>query len=231
MARRFRVDDLLGRVRQVADCEGDDHITDTFLKTQLSTIYGQAWGVVVETGLRYFETRTSLISDGSNVLSEPANIFCHVGLDYIEAGTSRRRPVTEMMAQERTWVDQPWITGTFARFFETVDDQILLYPTPPTGQTYQLLYIPQAPDLTSADDAELVDVVTPDGEAFITYGIAALVLARKDQEASLMQQEREAAKKRLSEWAGMRAFHQPRRQVVEDDWEDWNPGGWRWSPP
>lgn len=233
MARRFFVSALLSRIRAVTDTEGDDHITDSFLKAQLSTIYGQLWGTVVETGLRYFETRTSLVTDGSNLLDEPDNQFAVVGLDHIESGTGRRYEVTELMAQERTWVAQPWVTGTRARFFELVDDQFRLYPTPPTGQTYELLYIPQPPDLTAADDAELVDVVTPDGEAFLTYGVSALVLARKDQDPTMMQQEREAAKVRLSSWAAMRAFHQPRRQVVDpSDWDGWpEPGSRWWSPP
>ena len=230
MPRRFFVSALLSRIRTVTDTEDDDHITDAYLKAQLSTIYGQLWGVVVETGLRYFETRVTLVSDGSNALDEPADTFCHVGLDYIEAGTNRRRELTELMAQERTWANQPWISGTYARFFELVDDQLLLYPTPQTGQSYQLLYIPQPPDLTSADESELVDVVTPDGEAFLTYGVAALVHARKDQDATLMQQEREAAKDRLSTWAAMRAFHQPRRRVVQiDDCPE--PGDTFWYEP
>jgi hypothetical protein len=235
--RRFSVSALLSRIRTVTDTENDDHITAAFLKEQLSTIYGALFGAVCETGLRYFETRTplvglgALITNGTNVLAEPADQFSHVGLDYIDPAGPRRELV-EVMAQERTFVAQPWATGTRSRYFELVEDQYLLYPTPPTGQTYQLLYIPQPPDLSAAADALEVDVVTPDGEAFLTYGVGALVLARKDQDTRFMQAEREAARERLSTWAAMRAFHQTRRQVVESD--EWSggpqPGSWWWSP-
>jgi hypothetical protein len=222
---------LIGRVRAVTDTENDGHVTDSFLKGQIHTLYGQLWGTVVETGLRYFETSVSLVSDGTNVLEEPDDQFSYVGLDYVQAD-GRRFEVFEVMAQERTLVRQPHLSGTRARYFELVDDQYKLYPTPPTGQTYELLYIPHAPDLTAASDALLVDVVTPDGEAFLTYGVAVMVLARKDQDPRLMQAEREAAKQRLSEWAAMRAFHQPRRQIVQSDIDEYLfQGDWRLDPP
>ena len=232
MPRRFTMLQLLTRIRAVTDTENDGHVTDAFLKSQVSTIYGQLYGTVVETGLRYFETRDTLVTDGTNLLDEPDDQFSMVGLDYIEASTSRRHPVCEVMAQERLWVNQPFVTGTRARYFELVDDQIRLYPTPPTGQSYELLYIPQPPDLSEAADGVEVDVVTPDGEAFLTYGVAVLVLGRKDQDSRMMAAEREAAKDRLSTWAAMRAFHQPRRQIVESYEDEFlYTGDWRLDPP
>lgn len=230
MPRRFPVSALLTRFRTVTDTENDDHITDAFLQAQLSTIYGALWGTVVETGYRYFETRETLVTDGSNILDEPAGIFATVSLDYVQPD-GRRFEVTEIMAQERNLVAPP-LSGTRARYFELVDDEFLLYPTPPTGQTYELRYVPQPPDLTSVITSTQVDVVTPDGEAFLTYGVAVMVAARKDLDPRLWSTEREAARQRLSDWAALRAFHQPRRQVVESsDWEDCSPGSWRWDPP
>ena len=229
MPRRFFVSALLTRIRQVTDTESDDHITDAFLQTHLATIYGALWGAVCETGYRYFETRASLVSDGSNVLPEPAALFAHVGLDFIDP-SGIRYELYEIMAQERTTVAQPWVTGTRPRYFELIDDEFRIYPTPPSGSNFELLYIPQPPDLTDAAPTDLVDVVTPDGEAFLTYGVSLLVNARKEQDPALMTAEREAARQRLVDWASMRAFHQPRRQVVQSsDWDCPTPGDWWWA--
>jgi predicted amidohydrolase YtcJ len=66
------------------------------------------------------------------------------------------------------------ISGSQALFYAHVDDRIYLYPTPPTAQTYSLLYVPQAPDVSGFASDECVDVYCPDGEACLIWGVAAL---------------------------------------------------------
>lgn len=238
MPRSFSVTALLARIRQVTDTENDTSITDSFLQTHLSTIYGQAWGIVCDTGLDYFQTRTNLVSagGGSNILAEPADLLYLKGIHYVEPPgppTGRRHPLEEAMFQELEGIAQPETTGPWARYYEHVGAQFLLYPTPPAaGQIYQTFYIPQPPDLTAVAGNTLVNVVTSDGEAFLTYGVGALVLERKKWDPKPLLDLQSAAEARLAAWAGQRAFHQPRRQIVRvDDDEPIRPGDWRMARP
>ena len=218
MPRRLEMGDLLLRCKQRADKVSDDHIggTDTAEWHRLiSEVYGDLFSVVAETGLRYFEYTATLTTDGTNYVSEPSDLLATIRLDYIiNTTTGERRSLVELMqAEQPAFAGQ---SGQFARAFALVDDRIYLYPTPPTGQTYELLYIPQPPDLSTFASDDCVDVVTPDGEAFLIWGVAALAKAKASQDASLHLAKQEQARERLTSWAVARAFTNARRKVVTD---------------
>jgi hypothetical protein len=61
--------------------------------------------------------------------------------------------------------------------WELVDDTIHLYPTPPSNQLYELRYVPQPPDLSTFADSDVIDVVTPDGDAFLVWGTVVMALS------------------------------------------------------
>ncbi|WP_196299624.1 hypothetical protein, partial [Streptococcus pneumoniae] len=80
-------------------------------------------------------------------LAEMADHLSTVNLSFIvNATTGERRDLRELMAQERSRYSGQ--SGT-ARYFSLVDDVIYLYPTPPTGEVYEMRYVPQPPDLTA----------------------------------------------------------------------------------
>jgi len=196
--------------KQQPDMEGQESISDGEWARMISTVYGELYGAVADSGMRYFETATTLVADGTNVLSEPSDHLATVGLDYLVTGSStgERRALVEIMAQERNRLSG--LSGE-ARAFSLVDDRILLFPTPPTGHVFELVYIPQPPKLTSFGSGDAVDVVGPDGESFLVWGVTVLAKGKEESDVSLAKQERDAAKARLVEWAAMRAFNEPRR--------------------
>lgn len=216
MSRLIRMDQLIDRCKQRVDKEEDDHIADSEWRRLISEQYGDLFEVVAGTGLRYFEKVGTLTTDGSAYVSEPADVLATIGLDYIvNSTTGERRPLREIMVQERAmWAGR---SSSYAQAFAIIDDRIYLYPTPPTGQTYELIYVYQSPDLGEFDDDQCVDVVTPSGEAFLIYGVAVKAHAKSETDAQLAIAERDAARDRLLEWAVKRMLNQPRRQVIEDE--------------
>jgi hypothetical protein len=216
MPRRFAMSTLVTRCKQRADRENDDHISASEWKTLISEQYGDLFQVVAESGLRYFEYTSTLTATGAAYVSEPADHLSTVRIDYLADGTTTgtRRPLTEIMAQEQPYVSGQ--TGSEARYYALVDDRIYLYPTPPTGQSYEIVYIPQAPSLAAYADADTVDLVTADGELFLIWGVAVKALAKSESDVRLALSERDQARQRLLEWATLRAFNQPRRRFVAD---------------
>lgn len=214
MPRRYPMSDLVEMCKVNADKEGDDHITDAKWKSFISLKYGDLFGIVAKTGGQYFQYTASITTTGAAYVDEPTDHYSTVSFDRILDSAGRRSALTEIMAQERAALAGR--TGSEATCFTIIDDRIYMYPTPPSGQSYELIYIPQPPNLRNYADAQLVDVVTPDGEEFLMWAVTVLALGKGESDVRLAMNERDAARGRLVEWAADRAINEPRRIYVDN---------------
>ncbi len=211
MARSFTVAQLISRGTKRADAEGDDHISSTEWKENLSTVYAELYSIIVDSGARYYETEATIAADGSASYALPAAHLSTIAIDG-EVG-NRRYALREAMMQERN--RHTGNTGR-AQEFSLVGANIELYPIPSSGSYYHT-YIPQPTDLSAANDGDSIDVVTPDGEAFITWSLSVLAKAKNEEDPRLDIAEREAARARVREWAMNRSFMNPRRTMLGDE--------------
>lgn len=216
MARIFTVDQLILRAQYAADMENQDFISDTEWKTLLSTAFAELHAMLVESGMRYFEIEQQYTSDGTNHSYDlPADFLTLVGIDFeANSANGERRPLQPLMVQERdifTGVG----SSTESVYYSLVGPKFRLYPTPVSGQVYYFLYAPQPKDMSDADGDLKVDVVTPDGEAFLTWHMAFRALAKEESDVSAARSEREEARARVFNWAQLRALHEPRRRIVQ----------------
>lgn len=207
--------------------ENSDLIPDTEWRGMLSTAFGELSSVMAESGLRYYESEDNLTTDGGATYALPDDHLSTIGVDYrVNASTGEYRQLYELMVQERTYFTN---TGASeARAFALAGSNIVLYPTPPTGQTYRHVYVPQPADLsTEADDYD-VDVVTPDGEDFLIWRAALLAIHKEEGDTSVAMANAERARARLYEWAVRRSMNNPRRlMTVGPDYPvGWDPADW-----
>lgn len=228
MPRRFTMAELIDRCKKRCAMENGGTVNDdSEWRELISTQWAELYSIVVESGLRYFESVQSYTTDGSASYDEPDGHLTTVGVWQVLA-SGERRPLRELMAQERHLFRGR--TGD-AVAYELIDDQIYFLPTPPSGQTYELLYVAQPTELSSYTDEQEVDVVTPDGEAFVIWGVAVAALAKEESDVSVHRAEREAARERVYNWATLRALNHNRRPYVDDMYADdpIYPGDWRWQ--
>lgn len=228
MPRRYQLSELVTRCKRRADKEGDGSISDSEWKALISEMYGELHGEVAGAGLRYFETESTVTATGTTSYAEPTDHLATIGVDLVIDSAGRRRELTELMPTEQAaWSG---LTGEAHRY-ALVDDQLYFFPNPSSG-TYKWRYIAQSPDLSSEADATLVDVVTPDGEAFLIWGVAVKALSKSEADVSVAMTEREQARGRLRDWAIQRAMTQPRRLVQPEYGADnawgYDPSDWRW---
>ncbi len=209
---------LVTRCKQRADKENDEHISSSEWKALISEKYGELYGLVSEVGLRYFETITTITATGATSYGEPTDHLSTIGLVFVSSG-GLQTPLIEIMPSETHAF--AGLTGE-ARYFTLVDDRIYLYPNPSSG-SYRLTYIPQSPDLSAYLDADLVDVVNPDGEAFLIWGVSILAKSKSESDVQLALQREAAARDRLTFWASQRALSEGRRRVPADGF--YNPFG------
>lgn len=227
MPRRHELGDLVLLAKQRCDLENDENIDTAEWKTMMSMAYSTLAATVSETGLRYFETTFAIVSTGAVSYDEPDDHFMTVGIDRIINAAGQRRTLCEIMAQERAIFAGR--TGD-AVAFAHIDDQYFLLPKPPAGHTFELLYVYQPPDFSGEDDDYVVDVVTPDGEAFLLWGVAVMALAKHKHDARLAIKERDEARQRVFEWSTLKNIHAARRPVVDDlPSVLMDPGDWGWG--
>jgi hypothetical protein len=207
---------LRTRCQQRANMENDPSISTAEWNALISEIYGELWEEVADSGLRYFERETTLTTTGVAYLSEPTDQLAMVdNLEYvIDTVSGRCRRLYLLQPQERSALAGR--TGDPCRF-EMVDDRFYLYPTPPTGKSITLRYIPQATDLSAYADGDVVDVVTAAGEAMLIWGVAAIAKHKDDRFVDYAEAQKEKARLRLQQWARNRAFNETPRRIVEDD--------------
>jgi hypothetical protein len=203
---------LVTRCQQRVDFEGDGHIATSEWKALISEQNGELQLLVAETGMRYFETEATVTATGATSYALPADHLATLGIEFVRDAAGTRRPLQEVMIQERAAVVGR--TGE-AYAYAIIGQNVELYPVPGSG-SYKHIYIPQPPDISGAIDATSVDVVTPDGEAFLIWGVAVKALSKGEADVRVAMAEREAARERLRTWAQLRSFVQPRRRVLGD---------------
>lgn len=214
MPRVFTLGDLVTRARQRAEQENSDFVTDPELKGMLSTGYGELYSMLVESGLRYFESEQTITANGSASYALPTDHLSTIGVDReVDGATGRRYALEQAMVQERNlWRGHP---NDIARTYALVGSAIVLAPNPSSG-TYYHIYVPQPTDLTTAADATDVDVVTPDGEAFLEAYVQVEILAKEESDVAGAVAKRERARERVSWWATQRFLTENRRPAVSN---------------
>jgi hypothetical protein len=232
MARTFTLGTLVTRAQERTDLENSTHIDSSEWKGYISTAYAQLYSILVESGMRYYESVQSISSasltdntDGGGFIALPADFLSTIGVDYAPTG-GMREALFELMVQERNVYSA--VTGAQnAEAYCHSGVNLILYPKPPSGQTYKHLYVPQPADLSSSADGTSVDVVTPDGEDYLIWTAAMFALTKQETDTSVCERYRKAAQERLMEWAVNRSLNTGRRPIVSEALGSWDPADWR----
>ncbi len=226
MPRIYTMETLRTRCQQRCDQENSSFISDAEWNALISEQYGDLWSVVAETGLRYFETSTTITADGSASYDEPTDHYSTIAVTRVMDSAGRECSLTPAGHQQE--VNLRGLTGD-AQFWTLVDDQLCLYPRPSSG-TYKWYYLQQPTDLVDYADDDTVDVVTPDGESFLIWGVAVKALAKGEGNVQLALAEREASRERLLVWAANRVIseHRQRFNPEADSSYPYDPADWRW---
>lgn len=207
--------------------ENDDILSDAEWQRNLNSVNGKLHGLLAETGLRYFESEDEITTDGGADYALPSDYLSTIGVDYKADASGTRWELSEVMVQQRNLFSGSSASSGQARGWATVGQNLILYPTPPSGQTYYHVYVPHATDISAVATSTSVDVVTPDGEQFIRWSLVVLAKAKEESDARLAMAERDAAEQRFREWAVLRALNSNRRvMLANDDGIYHDPGDW-----
>ncbi len=223
MPRRKAYSYWAARARKLADVENDDHLSSAESAECLNEVYGDLYSLGANGADAYWQTTHSFTADGSDSYREPDDHLSTICLEYIDSA-GQRTPLSKLLAQERyLYSGRNESFSDSAEAYSLIDDAIFLYPNPSSGD-YELLYIPQPPDLTTYADSDLIDVINSYGEQFFMYGAAALMKSKSESDVRFFLDRQRRAEEKLVEWAAQRSFHDgPRRYpgdvAVHEGWD------------
>ena len=90
MSRILTVSQLIERAKKRADQENSDLLSAAEWKENLSTVFGELYEEVAESGMRYYETEATIVADGSASYALPVGHLSTIGIDG-EVSTGGRR--------------------------------------------------------------------------------------------------------------------------------------------
>lgn len=231
MARTVTLGTLVTRCQRRCDLQNQDSPSTADWKGEIHLAYAELYGMLAAAGVNLFDTEAVITTDGGQDYPLPADHLVTIGVDYVIDFAGRRRQLSELEVQERNWASGQ--TGTEAVAYRLSATDVLLYPTPPAGQTYKHIFVPQPADLSAADDSTILEMVTLDGENFLIWAVAAVIKATIGQDSREAREEREAARERVQFWVAQRQLNSGRRRIVMDDIDvladSWLPGDWRYG--
>lgn len=207
MARSITVLELLTRAKARADLKVDDHITDAEWQVLVASLYNEMRMAVNDTGMRYDETTATITATGAATYALPSDHLSTIGVWFVDS-SGRWRPLVETMPQELSLMKGD--TGQ-ANYFALTGQNMIFGPVPASG-SYAHVYIPQPTDYATAATSTAVDVVNSDGEEFIIEGAVCKALPLSESDRSTHVDDRDAALRRLTDWAIKRS-NAPRRLV------------------
>lgn len=212
MSRLVQTGKLVSRSQRRCDKENDPSIAGDEWKELVSEAWGELYEAVAETGLRHFESTQAINANGAASYALPADHLSTIGVDLVAADGTRTQ-LRELMVQERNRYAGK--TGT-ASYWSEAGSNLILYPKPAAG-SYELLYIPQAADISGNLDATTVDVVCAAGERFVIWAVAVKAGFKSQEQLADAVRERDQALAAAVNWATKRALNSARRIVVDDD--------------
>jgi len=228
MGRTVQLGTVVDRCQKRSDLENQASISDDDWKELISAVYAELYGELCKPGVGYFDVTDTITTTGVAAYTLPTDHIATIAVSEVMNAAGQLRPLAELMVQERHLFKG--ITGP-AMAYRFQGTQIVLYPTPPAGKTYEHVYVPAPPDLSTANDATLIEMATPDGEQFLIWGVCAAALHRLEMDPRFATSKQEAARERVVEWACIRSLNSaPRRIVVDEGDEIYDPASFRWNP-
>lgn len=217
--RCFKLGYLIDMAKKRSDMENSDLLDSTEWAMNASEVYGELMENVTLGNPRYRETEFEIIADGQADYELPDDFLTVLGVDYCSSPNDRRQ-LRMLQALERNTYSG--VSQSEARGFAFLDSKIRLYPTPPAGQKYVMIYAPHPVRLECQGNNYNVDVVAPNGEKFMIYGMAELALIKEEsfQAAQYCNAKVGEAKTAIQEWAGEQYIIEAQHPGVSNDYHN-----------
>lgn len=201
----------MDRCDMLVDAAGDGYVDTAAWSRLIDAAYTELYDLLVSSGLYYFESTATVTATGAATYALPADHYQTIGVDYVRGSDSVALELIGARGRNRYRA-----TGSRAYAYRVVGATIALYPSPASGQTYLLTYVPAPASLVDAVDATTIDGVSG-WEEFLVVVAAKKARIREESDVSALVAEENQLRQRIAEMAEQREAAEPR--VIHDVYE------------
>lgn len=206
MGVQVSVTDLITYVRQRADIEESNFITDEEIIGYLNRSYQKLYDILVKTYEDYYieDTTITLEADTSSY-PLPDNFYKCLGVD-LHVSSSQKVTLKPFNFGERNKFQSGYISPCEFYQYKVQGGNIKFIPTPTSGGTVTLWYVPVAETLTSASTIDSVNGY----DEFVIVDAAIKCLQKEESDTTALQLEKQEAISRIQSSASNRDAGEPK---------------------
>jgi hypothetical protein len=230
------IETLTTRVRQRADFENSQFVTDEEILTHINASLGELWELLVAAAPEFYVNYQVISPTGAEagLFDMPDDYFGTVGVDY-ELSTGQWIALTKIMLSERNNYDysiQDISQGyTFDRSTPAGTSpfpKLHLLPHPRANHTYRHVYTMAAPTL-EVGGTESVDGING-FEEYIVIDVAIKLLSKEESPTGVYERQKDAMTARLLAAAELRTLTEAGRVSDHDGSSVYivDPADYRW---
>lgn len=229
----------LGQLRlmsqQRADRVNSNFVTLPEWNSYINQSYFELYDLLIDTYEDYYVTGpTTLTTTGSNLIALPTNFYKLMGVDGSPGSSNAFVTLKKFNFIARNRYIYPQLPNTLLGIFNPqyrlVGSNLMLIPTPQSGQTLQIWYIPKLTQLLQ--DTDILTGISGWSE-YVICDAAIKALQKEESDVSVLMAQKMALIKRIEESAMNRDAGQPDTisdtRSFSDRWGGY--GGLGWDGP
>jgi hypothetical protein len=228
MARNYTIAQLITRAKERADMESTTFVDDTEWQGYINNGYAELVDLLIDARIHQFETTATITTAaGTASYAVPADHYRTLAVDYLLNSTTYIE-VPQLMFEERN--NYQASVGGGAYGWRLVGENVVLYPTPQSVQTYRHTYIPAPADISAVSTATNVNGIAGWEEYIVIYAALQARLKEEDHESAGELRERLQAMESRIEAMGHHRGAPLRIADVNDSPEWFGMPYWGWRP-
>lgn len=186
MSRSISLSDLRDQVREYCDCVRDLHISNSFLNSCINRAIPEFVDLVISSfGTEYYVENSLLTTDSTESLDLPTDFYKLTGLDILTSAGKYQNLFRFNFHQRNQNNTQeiffPWGINIEYRI---IGDEIFFAPTPETGRTLRIWYVPTS--IILEDDGDTFDFING-WEEYVIFFCSVRVKLKKEESIKVYQ--------------------------------------------
>lgn len=225
------------QAQQRADMVGGTFVTDAEWNQYIANSYKELYDLLVAAfGNDYFATTANISTDGTTYLfplpdgtlySSASAFYKLLGVDLmIQSSSNSYVTIRPFMFADRNRYsvgNSPSYAGDSNLRYRLNGSNLWMTPTPSSGQTLRLWYIPQPATLSA--DSDTIDGMSG-WEEYIIIDAATKALVKEESDVSILLAEKEGIKRRIEAMADTRDAANPSTVSDTQGSTPWNRSGY-----
>lgn len=203
MANIMTLAELRSAVRQRADMEDSEFVTDAELNSYINNSYTELYDLLVKVNEDYYTISESFtLSGGNNIFELPTDFYKIRGLDYALDSSSNEyialRPFNFNERNARNRSVSSIYYGQDDLRYRIVGSDLHVVPADRSNGSYQLWYVPRPSELTT--DASTADGVSGWLE-YVIVDAAIKCMQKEESDVSVLFAQKQALLQRIENMA------------------------------